>query len=140
EILLDMKQVIESSNASIQTSIDCGASIHFSKNNLRSILYNLVSNALKYRSPERLPLVQIHCGENDESIILKVQDNGLGMDVKEKDSIFKMFHRLHDHVDGTGIGLFMVKRIIENAGGKIEVESKVGVGSTFRVYLKKGSE
>src|SRR5690606_6979911 len=74
EVLLDMKQVIESSNADIQTSIDCEASIHFSKNNLRSILYNLVSNAIKYRSPERPPLVQIDCSETEESIILKVQD------------------------------------------------------------------
>src|SRR5690554_3806136 len=137
EVLLDMKQVIESSNVAIETSIDCEASIHFSKNNLRSILYNLVSNAIKYSSPERLPLVQIHCSENDESIILKVQDNGLGMDQKNKNNIFKMFHRLHDHVDGTGIGLFMVKRIIENAGGKIDVQSKLGEGSVFTVYLKK---
>lgn len=48
-----------------------------------------------------------------------------------------MFRRLHDHVEGSGIGLYMVKKMVDNAGGKIEVDSKVGVGSTFKVYFKR---
>src|SRR5690554_3669310 len=137
EVLLDMKQIIESSNVNTRTEIDCDTSIHYSRNNLRSIIYNLVSNGIKYRSPERPPYVEIRCSEKEDYIVLEVEDNGLGMDAKNKNNIFKMFHRLHDHVDGTGIGLFMVKRIIENAGGTIEVKSNLGEGSVFTVLLRK---
>lgn len=137
EVLLDMKQIIESSNVDIRTVIDCEISVHYSRKNLRSIIYNLVSNGIKYRSPERPPFVEIRCSEKEDYIVLKVEDNGLGMDAKNKNNIFKMFHRLHDHVDGTGIGLFMVKRIIENAGGTIEVKSNLGEGSVFTVPLRK---
>jgi signal transduction histidine kinase len=65
-----------------------------------------------------------------------VQDNGLGMNTSNPEKIFGMFKRQHAHVEGTGVGLFIVKKIVENAGGKIEVESQVGIGSTFRVYFK----
>lgn len=137
EVMLDLEQTISLSKADIRTVIDCNLAIRFSKSNLRSVLYNLISNAIKYRSPERAPIVQIHCEEKDDYIVLKVKDNGLGMDLSEKETIFNMFRRLHDHVEGTGVGLFMVKRIIENSGGKIEVQSKMGEGSTFTVSLKK---
>jgi PAS domain S-box-containing protein len=137
EVLLDMKHITESEGAVIHTDVDCSLSIQFSRNNLRSIVYNLVSNAVKYRSPERLPVVRISCREKDEYVVLKVQDNGLGMDLPDTPKIFKMFQRLHNHVDGTGIGLYMVKRIIENAGGRIEVQSKSGEGSTFTVLLNR---
>jgi PAS domain S-box-containing protein len=135
EVLLDLEQSIERTGAEVHTSIDCNLAVHFSKSNLRSILYNLISNAIKYRAPDRLPIVRIQCEEEDAYIVLKVEDNGLGID--DKESIFNMFQRLHDHVEGTGVGLFMVRRIVENAGGRIEVESQLGKGSTFTVYLKK---
>lgn len=137
EVILDMEQLIQSSNASIETNIEGCSSIHFSQNNLRSIVYNLLSNAIKYRSPERNPLVQVNCRQTDEYSIISVQDNGLGMHLSDTPKIFNMFKRLHVHVEGTGIGLYMIKKIIDNAGGKIEVESKVGEGSTFKVYLKR---
>jgi signal transduction histidine kinase len=68
--------------------------------------------------------------------LLSVTDNGLGMNEENKNKIFGMFKRLHDHVEGSGVGLYIVKRIIDNSGGKIEVESELGKGSTFKVYLK----
>jgi signal transduction histidine kinase len=82
-----------------------------------------------------LPVVTIYCQRQDTYIVLSVQDNGLGIDMRQEEKLFALFKRLHSHVDGTGIGLYIVKRIIENAGGKIEVESKVGAGSTFRVFF-----
>jgi PAS domain S-box-containing protein len=137
-IMLDMKQTIELSHATIHTEIDPDLLIHFSKSNLRSILYNLISNAIKYRSSTRSPVVRLRAIEDSgDFIIIQVQDNGLGMDLIDKNGIFKMFHRLHDHVEGTGVGLFMVKRMLENAGGRIEVQSQLGEGSVFTVYLKK---
>ena len=82
-------------------------------------------------------MVQVSCEEKDTHIVLKIKDNGLGMDMTDKDAIFNMFRRLHDHVEGTGVGLFMVKRIVENAGGNIDVQSELGKGSTFTVHLRK---
>jgi signal transduction histidine kinase len=67
--------------------------------------------------------------------VLSVEDNGLGMAAERLSQLFTMFKRFHDHVEGSGIGLYMVKKMVENAGGKIEVESRLGMGSTFRVYF-----
>ncbi|CAN5223037.1 hypothetical protein BH23BAC1_BH23BAC1_26630 [soil metagenome] len=67
--------------------------------------------------------------------MLSVADNGLGFNVKQE-KVFGMFKRFHDHVDGSGIGLYIVKKIMDNYGGKIEVESKENVGSTFNVFFR----
>src|SRR5690606_15057461 len=137
EVIQDLEQSITLAKAEVQTAIDSDLDLQFSKANLRSILYNLISNAIKYRSPHRDPIVRVSSEYNDPFIVIRVQDNGLGMDLSDQDVIFSMFRRLHDHVEGTGVGLFMVKRIIENAGGKIEVQSDPGKGSTFIVHLRK---
>jgi signal transduction histidine kinase len=79
----------------------------------------------------------ITCQTQEEYYVLSVQDNGLGMDMRHEEKIFALFKRLHSHVEGTGVGLYMVKKMIENAGGRIRVESQVGVGSTFQVYFKQ---
>jgi signal transduction histidine kinase len=70
-------------------------------------------------------------------MVLLVEDNGLGIDLSQEDKIFAMFKRLHDHVEGSGVGLYIVKKIIENAGGKIEVQSEVDRGTIFKVYFRK---
>ena len=70
-------------------------------------------------------------------VLLMVQDNGLGISENGRSKLFGMFQRLHDHVEGSGIGLYMVKRMVENVGGRIEVESEVGTGSTFTVYFPR---
>ena len=126
-------------NSGTRIIIDCEncMEISFSRKNLKSILYNLITNAIKYRSPERNPEVHISTEKIGSSVILKVKDNGLGLDQDKQKKLFTMFKRFHDHVEGTGIGLYLVKRIITNAGGKIEIESQPGVGSTFKVYFEE---
>jgi len=62
---------------------------------------------------------------------LTVQDNGLGLNAQQQTRLFQLFQRLHTHVEGTGLGLYMVKRIVENAGGTLAVQSQVNVGTTF---------
>jgi signal transduction histidine kinase len=71
--------------------------------------------------------------------VLAVEDNGLGLSAKQQEKLFSMFRRFHDHVEGSGVGLYMVKRIMDNAGGKIEVDSQLGAGSTFRIYFPKAT-
>ncbi|MDQ4140346.1 MAG: PAS domain-containing protein, partial [Bacteroidota bacterium] len=135
EVQLDLSPAIQAAQAQIEVDISLCPTIRFSEKNLRSIIYNLISNAIKYRSPARKPTVRIYCTLTEAFQILSVQDNGLGIDLSQEHKLFAMFKRLHNHVEGTGIGLYMVKKIIENAGGKIEVDSKVGEGSTFHVYF-----
>jgi len=113
---------------------DC-PTVAFSAKNLRSIIYNLLSNGLKYRAPDRLPVVQLRCRRCEHEVVLEVQDNGLGLDEGQQRQLFRMFQRLHSHVEGSGVGLYMVKKIVENASGTITVQSQPGVGTTFSVVL-----
>ena len=129
--------LINKSESKIHIDATLHPSINFSKKNITSIVYNLLSNAIKYRSPDRAPEIFISTQELPDFIILSIKDNGLGMNLEKNNKLFSMFKRFHDHVEGTGIGLYLVKRMIDNAGGKIEVESQVGLGSTFKVYFKK---
>lgn len=136
EVQLDFEPEIKGVNARIETNIDPDIFIHFSSKNVRSIIYNLLSNALKYKAPDRQPFIEITAWHTNDHVVLSVADNGLGFEKAEESKIFSMFKRLHDHVEGTGVGLYIVKRIVENAGGAISVESEVGVGSTFKIYFK----
>lgn len=136
EIRLDLETAIQESGAKFEVDFSQCPSIQFSKKNLRSIIYNLVSNAIKYRSPEREPFIKVSSIKEQDFCLFSVEDNGLGMDLSQESKIFSMFQRLHGHVEGSGVGLYITKKIIENSGGKIKVESEVGKGSTFRVYFK----
>jgi PAS domain S-box-containing protein len=136
EIKFSIKDMIKSSNAQIVADFCKYPDIKFSKANLKSILFNLLSNAIKYKHPNRIPEIHISCERQDHYVLITVKDNGLGIHESQKDKIFTMFKRLHDHVDGSGIGLYIVKRIVDNNEGKIDVESEEGKGTTFKVYLK----
>ena len=70
-----------------------------------------------------------------EFAVFEVEDNGLGIEDGREGQLFGMFQRLHDHVEGSGIGLYMVKKMVENAGGQIKVRSKLDHGTTFSVYF-----
>jgi PAS domain S-box-containing protein len=135
DVEMDVSQLIEESDARIYTHFEV-PSIRFARKNIRSILYNLLTNAIKYRSPERTIQINIHSVQQNSYILLSFADNGLGIQADQIEKIFLMFKRVHTHVEGSGIGLYIVKRIIENNGGKIEVESEPGKGTTFNMYFK----
>ncbi|OKL39943.1 sensor histidine kinase [Pontibacter flavimaris] len=139
ELMADVEDSLEnlifSCNAIIEKDFSAFSHLSYSRKNLRSILFNLVSNAIKYASPERRPLIRIKTEEQEGQYVLSVSDNGLGIDEKHQQKIFSMFRRLHTHVEGTGLGLYLVKRILENSEDRIEVESEEGKGSTFRLYF-----
>jgi PAS domain S-box-containing protein len=137
DVKLNIQPLIDESDARFNEDFSQAPGIYFSKKNLRSILYNLVSNAIKYRSPDRPVNICVTSSRPDHAhILLSVQDNGLGIKEDDKPKVFMMFKRLHQHVEGTGIGMAIVKKIIDNNGGKIEVESEVGQGTTFKIYFK----
>lgn len=107
------------------------------KSYLYSILYNLISNAIKYRSPDTEPVIQLRSEATEKFFCLSVTDNGLGIDLKTNgDEIFRLYKRFHDtSIPGRGVGLNLVKTHAESMGGRVEVDSQVNKGSVFRVYL-----
>lgn len=134
EILQDINKDIHESGAEIVKDIQVD-NFPFSRKNFRTIVYNLISNAIKYRHPEKTPQISISAKKLDDDILFVVKDNGLGINKKDLPNLFSMYKRFHNHVEGTGVGMYIVKRVIEKSGGKIEVESSEGKGTMFRVYL-----
>lgn len=135
EVEMTVKDKINKSKAVINLDIKV-PTIEFSRKNLRSILFNLISNALNYKSPDRIPEIQINTVTEDGFVLISVKDNGLGIPEDKQELIFTPYTRYKKEVEGTGIGLYLVRKIVENAGGKILVNSKVDEGSEFKVYLK----
>ncbi|WP_159092248.1 ATP-binding protein [Aquimarina sp. Aq107] len=103
---------------------------------IESILLNLISNAIKYSDSERNPKIKLNAFHENGRLILQVSDNGAGIDLrKHGESLFGMYKTFHKNKDAVGVGLFLTKNQIEAMGGKIEVKSKVGVGTSFKVFL-----
>ena len=110
--------------------------IKFSRRKLRTVLYNLVNNAIKFRSPDRAPEIVVSSYMENNHVVLSIKDNGKGIADEDIDSIFQKYSRFDKEVEGTGVGLYLVNEIVSAAGGKIEVDSVLGEGSEFRIYLK----
>jgi signal transduction histidine kinase len=108
---------------------------------MTQLFANLIGNGVKYRG-DAPPEVRAEARRVDAGWEIAVRDNGIGIDPKDHDKIFGMFRRLHgdERFEGTGLGLALVKRIVENAGGTIRVESEVGRGSTFLVTLPDSAD
>ncbi|HEY8401018.1 MAG TPA: PAS domain S-box protein [Cytophagaceae bacterium] len=137
QIKASIEEMIRMNNAQIYFDFSQCPTINYSRLNLKSILYNFITNAIKYRSMERTPEIFIQTEQKDNFILLTIRDNGLGIDLERNgDKLFGLFKRFHDHVEGSGIGLYIIKKIVENNEGWIDVESKLGTGTTFKVYLK----
>jgi signal transduction histidine kinase len=102
---------------------------------LQSIVHNLISNALKYKHPSREPEIYIQTELNKGAFRLLVKDNGLGVGIEDPYKIFGLYQRMHTHVEGKGLGLYLVKTQIEAMNGTIEVQSEVEKGTTFIVTL-----
>lgn len=104
---------------------------------LKQLLNNLISNAIKYKNKGTDPVIQISCKQEDDSVLFKVKDNGIGIDEAYHEKIFLLLKRLHTSnvYDGTGIGLAVCKQIIEKHNGRIWVDSKLNEGSTFSFTL-----
>ncbi|MCG9791458.1 PAS domain S-box protein [Flavobacterium algicola] len=104
---------------------------------LDSIVMNFMTNAIKYSSTERESFLKIQAQKNKSYIILKFIDNGLGINLeKHGQKLFGMYKTFHNHADSRGIGLFITKNQIEAMRGKIEVESELNVGTTFKIYFE----
>lgn len=106
-------------------------------NLMYQVMFNLISNAIKYSSKKEQPVITISSKKLDNEIIYSIQDNGVGFDMKYADKLFGAFQRLHskNEFEGTGIGLALAQRIIHKHGGKIWAEGAVDNGATFSFSL-----
>ena len=133
----DLKQTIDATNA--QLIYGQSPKIFGIKSQIEQLFQNLIENALKFKKANTAPIVTISCEEDGKFWRFSVSDNGIGIDSKYSDRIFKMFHRLHsaDQIEGTGIGLAVCKKIVEFHGGKIGLNPDHSNGAAFFFTLPK---
>jgi PAS domain S-box-containing protein len=134
--LTDLASAVSEAGAHVAAE-QLPASVPVHRTHLQQLFQNLVGNAVKYRSPQRVPEVRIGAEQDNGHWTFSVADNGIGIEPEYKEKIFGLFKRLHtsDEYSGTGIGLAICKRIVGRYNGRIWVESKPGAGSTFRFTL-----
>jgi two-component system, OmpR family, phosphate regulon sensor histidine kinase PhoR len=135
DVRLALRNDIHNHGIDIETQFDT-TEIIFPRKNLRSIVFNLLSNAIKYRKTDEPSKILITTSKQPGYVVFSIMDNGLGIDKKHHKTIFDKFSRINHHIEGTGIGLYIIKRMLTDKGCKIEVESVPGKGSTFNVYFK----
>ncbi|WP_235921914.1 PAS domain-containing sensor histidine kinase [Flavobacterium phycosphaerae] len=111
--------------------------LNINKSYLESIFLNLLTNSIKYRSENKQLRVTISSKIIDDNLVLTFKDNGIGIDLqRNKDKIFGLYQRFHNHPDSKGLGLYLVKSQVEAMGGTITVESEIGKGTTFTIIFK----
>jgi two-component system phosphate regulon sensor histidine kinase PhoR len=135
DVRLTLAGHIRESGAVIKSEIDV-SEIFYSRRKLRSIVYNLINNAIKFMPAERKPEIVIKTQREKNHIVITVKDNGIGIDKTKQDAVFSKYFRVENAIEGSGIGLYLVKEIVNNSGGKISLKSQPGKGSEFKVYLK----
>ncbi|ADZ09296.1 PAS/PAC sensor signal transduction histidine kinase [Methanobacterium lacus] len=130
ESIHNLKVAIDENQAEI--TVDPLPEVVANRTQMIQLFQNLIANAIKFQSKKK-PVIHVSCEESGNKYYFSVQDNGIGIDSKNLDRVFKMFQRLHtaDEYDGTGIGLSITKKIVQQHSGAVWVESKLDEGSTF---------
>ena len=138
EVVQYLRGLIDSEGARVSLSIPSDATVFAVETYVRSIVFHLITNAIKYRDPARRLEINIAATQKEEKWVLTVQDNGLGVDLKRfGKKMFSMYKTFHGNEDARGFGLFLIRNQVEAMGGKIEVTSDLGKGSIFHVYFGK---
>lgn len=133
-----LSKEIKDNNVKIVNKIGEKDTIKFNPAYLESLFLNFTTNAIKYSHPERHPEISYSSYQENSKLVLIIQDNGLGINLeKHGEKLFGMYKTFHKNANARGIGLFITKNQIESMGGSIEVESKVNVGTTFKIYFNE---
>ncbi|MEP1035564.1 HAMP domain-containing sensor histidine kinase [Ekhidna sp.] len=136
EVVSNQISKIKSSNAVIKKDFSESPLIHYPKSQLKVIFKHLLANSLAYRDPEKSLQIRIKSKNVNGHTTIIFKDNGLGFDsIKYKNEIFRPYTRLHSHVDGSGLGLYIIKTIIDYHRGGVRVESESRKGATFALRL-----
>ncbi|HEX4886932.1 MAG TPA: ATP-binding protein [Luteibaculaceae bacterium] len=141
ELIEDVKAGIapDKLNGLAKLTVDLGGFTHLyaNRSNLQSIFQNLISNAIKYRKPDVPAEVSIRTRLEKDRAFIDIRDNGMGIDLqKHGERLFGIFQRLHHHVEGSGIGLHLVKSMVEKNGGVVTVQSEVNQGTCFTLQFE----
>lgn len=138
EVLDDLQLLVEESEAKVQISAPL-PDVNADPVQIRQLFQNLIGNSLKYRHPDRSPIINISGNQDDDFVYLTVQDNGIGFAQEFAEQIFDVFKRLHDKhsYSGTGMGLAICRKIVVRHGGSITARSEEGVGTTMIIELPK---
>jgi len=137
EVIEILRIQIKSANATILNNVGSEIILMANAAYMESILLNFLTNAIKYKDPNRDPLIELNTFFKDDELVLRIKDNGLGIDLeKHRKDLFGMYKTFHQNADAQGIGLFITKFQAESMGGRIEVESEVNKGSIFSIYFK----
>jgi len=132
-----LNEQITLNDVSITTAIPQNVMVNYNPAYLESVLYNIISNSIRYRHPDRKPTISIEWTLENDINVLQISDNGVGIDlVKNADKIFGMYKTFGNNPDSKGIGLFITKNQIEAMGGNITVESQPNIGTTFKIYIQ----
>ncbi len=135
-VVAGLSQTIRENKVVMYTDFSEVEEIPYIEAYLESILQNLITNAIRYKHPERDPEISLYTYEENGKVHLLVKDNGLGIDLeKHGGELFKIYKTFHGNDDALGLGLFLTRNEVEAMGGEINVESKVGKGSKFIVTL-----
>ncbi|NNE75841.1 MAG: HAMP domain-containing histidine kinase [Pricia sp.] len=127
---------LKNSNTNIINTISDTEEVKVVPAYIESILMNFFTNAVKYKDPNRNPIIKLSASKSNGYTLLSIADNGLGIDLeKYGDKLFGMYKTFHTHADARGMGLYITKNQIEAMNGKITVSSEVGTGTTFNIYF-----
>lgn len=136
-IKTEISHQVEDSNAIIESDFSACPSLLIDRIQLHSLMQNLIVNSIKYRSPNRQLIISLKTEMVDDKVVLSIKDNGLGFDNNRgENKIFGLFKRMHTHVEGQGVGLYIVKSIVNSLGGCIEVQSEPDQGTLFKLFLQ----
>ena len=132
-----LKEQIIQKKAIIDNKLLIDTSVNFNPAFLESIMLNFLSNAIKYSHPDRQPVITLDSYVDNGQFVLIIADNGIGIDLeKNGDKLFGFYKTFNGNSDARGLGLFICKNQVEYMGGKIEVESELGRGTTFKIFFK----
>jgi PAS domain S-box-containing protein len=134
DIQLSIQNLIETEHVEVITDFVLVNEFLAFKSYIYSIFFNLISNSIKYRQAQKSPLIEIKSYMKDDHLVITFKDNGIGIDMtKKKDQVFGLYKRFHQHVEGKGMGLFMVKTQVETMKGNISIKSNVNEGTEFTI-------
>jgi len=138
KVLGDLADVLNKNRATVITEIPKNAQVNVIPNYLESILFHIVTNAIKYKKPDIDPIIRFGLTYIQNYTVLSIEDNGLGIDMKKfGNKLFGMYKTFHGNQDARGLGLYIVKNKIEAMEGKINAKSQIGVGTTFNLYFNE---
>ncbi|QJX49068.1 PAS domain-containing sensor histidine kinase [Hymenobacter taeanensis] len=138
QVLQNLHEMLQHCSAEVRINVPADLRVRGNRAYLYSIFFNLLSNSVKYRSPNRPLQVRISASKSPSGpgVQIVVEDNGIGFDLeKAGNDVFKLYKRFHSEPAGRGLGLYLVKNHVDAMGGRIEAQSEVNVGTRFKLYL-----